>query len=315
MKSALFLSVLLPYVCQLCQGQSAQTVKRWKLQVGKTVNEIIDVINVNKALFLRSKQIVRQSQQAIQQNNQLLRTIRRDLRLTTIKYSRCGSSNFSWPRPERHVAVLPSGLKVLCDTVTDNGRWIIFQRRASGDVDFYLGQQEYTEGFGDLRQNGSFWLGLENIHALCGAPGQCELRIDLQYPGDLPRWSPAMLSADGQYFAHYSDFYLGDEAQGFSLHVDGYSGTAGDGLAPHNSQRFATHDSPRRFVNCASLHQGAWWYAKWWLGSCGSSNLNGRWAASSREGLVYRTLSGRRDSVTFTEMKLRQLPRHGHTNH
>ena len=55
------------------------------VQVGKTVNEIIDVINENKALFLRSKEIVRQSQQAIQQNNQLLRTIRRDLRLTTIK--------------------------------------------------------------------------------------------------------------------------------------------------------------------------------------------------------------------------------------
>ncbi|KAI8747795.1 BgiBFREP21.3 [Biomphalaria glabrata] len=52
-------------------------------------------------------------------------------------------------KKERVEVTLASGLKVMCDTKTDGGGWIIFQRRINGKVDFYRGWQEYRDGFGD----------------------------------------------------------------------------------------------------------------------------------------------------------------------
>ncbi|GFR72528.1 fibrinogen-related protein 3.2 [Elysia marginata] len=47
--------------------------------------------------------------------------------------------------------------QIVCDTQTDGGGWIVIQRRAVGDVDFYRNWTEYRDGFGDL--DGDFWLG------------------------------------------------------------------------------------------------------------------------------------------------------------
>ncbi|KAI8747838.1 BgiBFREP21.3 [Biomphalaria glabrata] len=82
-------------------------------------------------------------------------------------------------KKERVVVTLASGLKVMCDTKTDGGGWIIFQRRINGKVDFYRGWKEYRDGFGDYNI-GEFYLGNENIFSLTST-GQYDLRIDLEF--------------------------------------------------------------------------------------------------------------------------------------
>ncbi|KAK0065184.1 BpFREP13.1 [Biomphalaria pfeifferi] len=68
-------------------------------------------------------------------------------------------------KDDRVVVTLASGLKVMCDTNTDGGGWIIFQRRINGKVDFYRNWQAYRDGFGDY-DIGEFYLGNENIYNL-----------------------------------------------------------------------------------------------------------------------------------------------------
>ncbi|RUS68811.1 hypothetical protein EGW08_023426, partial [Elysia chlorotica] len=53
---------------------------------------------------------------------------------------------------------------VLCDTETDGGGWIIFQRRVIGDWSFYRGWDAYVKGFGALSSD--HWLGLDHVHRL-----------------------------------------------------------------------------------------------------------------------------------------------------
>ncbi|GFR92132.1 ficolin-1 [Elysia marginata] len=66
----------------------------------------------------------------------------------------------------------------LCDTMTDQGGWIVIQRRTNADVDFYRGWEDFKNGFGDIR--GNFWLGNENIHRITTS-GHYELRVELVY--------------------------------------------------------------------------------------------------------------------------------------
>merc|ERR1712154_468161 len=66
----------------------------------------------------------------------------------------CADVNSESSRP---VVTLANGVQVVCDTSTDEGGWIVIQRRVSGDVDFYQNWKNYKYGFGDLKTN--FWLG------------------------------------------------------------------------------------------------------------------------------------------------------------
>ncbi|KAH9490862.1 hypothetical protein Btru_033682 [Bulinus truncatus] len=92
---------------------------------------------------------------------------------------------------DRVVTLLEDGLQVMCDTKTDGGGWIIFQRRINGNVNFYRGWEEYKYGLGDY-DVGEFYLGNEFIHQLT-SKGNYELRVDLRF-------------TNKNYFASYSRF-------------------------------------------------------------------------------------------------------------
>ncbi|KAK0065285.1 BpsFReD18.1 [Biomphalaria pfeifferi] len=189
---------------------------------------------------------------------------------------------------ERLVVTLASGLKVMCDTKTDGGGWIIFQRRIYGIVDFYRSWQEYRDGFGDINI-GEFYLGNEHIYNLTSA-AKYDLRIDIKYNIN-------------SYFAQYSDFQILSEKEKYKLKIGAYSGNAGDSLSYHNSMSFSTYDKDNDLSSsyCATTYLSAWWYH-----SCYQSNLNGQWRSKvNSNGVIWSSLSNS-ESVSFTEMKIRE---------
>ncbi|XP_055863484.1 fibrinogen-like protein 1 isoform X1 [Biomphalaria glabrata] len=192
---------------------------------------------------------------------------------------------------ERVVVTLASGQKVMCDTKTDGGGWIIIQRRIMGYVDFYRGWKEYRDGFGDYNI-GEFYLGNENIHQLTSKKPH-ELRIDLEFDNE-------------NYFAQYSSFLLLGEEEFYKLQIGDYSGNAGDSLAYQKNMSFSTYDRDNDNAsgeNCAVSYSGAWWY-----NACHMSNLNGDWGNDAYgKGVNWDGLTGLHDSVVFSEMKLREL--------
>ena len=106
----------------------------------------------------------------------------------------------------------PDGLgffNVWCDMNTDGGGWTVFQRRQDASVDFFLGWQDYKNGFGDL--NGNFWLGLDKIHRLIKSQ-QNVLRVDLM------DWQ------NNTRYAKYGSFSVASESDSYKMNVGTYSG-------------------------------------------------------------------------------------------
>ena len=177
---------------------------------------------------------------------------------------------------------------VYCDMATDGGGWTVFQRRKDGSVDFYRNWTDYQNGFGDLE--GEFWLGLDKIHLLTS--NNVTLRVDLRDSSGLTA------------YAKYSTFTVGNETCKYPLTVGGYSGTAGDSLAYHNSMKFTTRDRDNDnhgSLQCADFRQGAWWYK-----TCSYSNLNGLYLSGqiNIHGVEWRTWKNH-VSIPFTEMKIK----------
>ncbi|XP_012938614.1 angiopoietin-related protein 7-like [Aplysia californica] len=230
----------------------------------------------------------------------------------------CASVKGFGPRP---VVLLSSGQRVVCDTVTDQGGWIVIQRRVSADVDFFRGWEDYKNGFGDL--HGNFWLGLEKIHQLT-SQASClrfkiycsglhmnlqlvlifyglfslslrfhhqvrhELRFDLRFQGK-------------NYYASYDKFSLSGETDNYRIQISGFSGNVDDNMVGHNGQPFSTNDRDNDSweKNCASVYHGAWWY-----NNCHSVNLNGLWGSTGgAKGLRWKSVTT--GSVSFSEMKIR----------
>ncbi|XP_025101332.1 uncharacterized protein LOC112568306 [Pomacea canaliculata] len=177
-------------------------------------------------------------------------------------------------------------LRVWCDMDTDNGGWLVFQRRRDGSVDFSRNWEEYEKGFGDI--TGEFWLGLSNLYTLTKDKPHT-LRIDLGL-------------ANGQRsYANYAEFRVNGPETSYTLHASNYSGNAGDSLYRHHTMKFSTYDQDND--NSSHHHCARQFYGGWWFLSCHPANLNGRYGAGLWEGVIWNIKA----DFTFTEMKLKEV--------
>uniref|UniRef100_A0A182J0D3 Uncharacterized protein n=1 Tax=Anopheles atroparvus TaxID=41427 RepID=A0A182J0D3_ANOAO len=174
-----------------------------------------------------------------------------------------------------------------------HGEWIVIQHRYDGSETFYRPWADYRNGFGALE--GEHWLGLAKIHAIL-ATERHELLV-------------VLVSIEGEtVYAHYDNFQLGDEPEGYALKTLGkYDGTAGDSLESHKDQKFSTYDRDNdgwASSHCAEKFRGAWWFK-----SCYHSHLNGEYMRErpkKQKGLVWQSFGGPFNSLKSTTMLIRR---------
>ncbi|GFO06996.1 fibrinogen-related protein 3-2 [Plakobranchus ocellatus] len=223
--------------------------------------------------------------------------------------------------------------QILCDTHTDGGGWIVLQRRATGDVDFYRDWTSYREGFGSL--TGDFWMGNEALFNLTDAYIVSVLSLDflstvvlnlalvvqrlIVYSNALllrRHIETSHLSLDpyelridirinnGQeVFARYPDFRIESESNKYRLHIGSYTGTAGDAMAYHNKIFFSTfdRDNDEYSGSCAVSHHAGWWYK-----TCAHAHLNYPWAVTETADPCWN--DGKKSwRMSFIEMKMRRI--------
>uniref|UniRef100_A0A667YTS2 Fibrinogen alpha chain n=1 Tax=Myripristis murdjan TaxID=586833 RepID=A0A667YTS2_9TELE len=172
--------------------------------------------------------------------------------------------------------VKPGGLdskevvEVYCQQEGLMGGWMLVQQRESEALSFNRTWAEYHDGFGsvDAQGKGNVWLGNKYLHLLTS-------QVETMLKVELEDWEGGVANAE------YT-IRVGSEAEGFPLHVSGYTGDAGDALVTgvsnlgsflsHNGMKFSTFDkdSDKWEENCAEMYGGGWWY-----NNCQSANLNG----------------------------------------
>ncbi|KAK2189745.1 hypothetical protein NP493_98g03015 [Ridgeia piscesae] len=196
---------------------------------------------------------------------------------------------------EIYIAKVNKTIKVFCDQDTDNGGWLVIQRRQDGSVNFYRDWRGYRNGFGDL--TGEFWLGNEYLHQIT-SQGHYTIRFDLgAFNGSTA-------------FATYTNFSVASESNKYKHVCIGYDGTAGNAMQSFGHLYFTTKDRDNDWCscNCAVAYKSAWWFQ-----GCSSSFLNGVYFHSGKhssdryDGIVWSTWLGYDYSLKFTEMKIRPL--------
>uniref|UniRef100_A0A8C2WJF4 Angiopoietin 2b n=1 Tax=Cyclopterus lumpus TaxID=8103 RepID=A0A8C2WJF4_CYCLU len=187
----------------------------------------------------------------------------------------------------------PSFPQVFCDMKTRGGGWTVLQHRRNGSVNFHRGWRDYKMGFGE--PTGGHWLGNDIIHKLTSSQ-EYSLHVQLK-------------DREGnEAFSHYDHFYIDGEDNNYSLHAEGFSGTAGrTSSLTHSGTQFSTkdRDNDRCTCKCAQLASGGWWFE-----ACGPSNLNGIYYPSSSSVVRYNGIKwyywkGPNLMATMTTMMVR----------
>uniref|UniRef100_A0A3B3ZQC6 Fibrinogen C-terminal domain-containing protein n=1 Tax=Periophthalmus magnuspinnatus TaxID=409849 RepID=A0A3B3ZQC6_9GOBI len=191
-------------------------------------------------------------------------------------------------------AATAPAVTVYCQQEGLMGGWLLAQQRETGALSFNRTWAEYRNGFGkiDSQGNGEFWLGNENLHLLTNE-GETMVKIELE------DWEGGVASAEYM-------IKVGTEAEGFPLHVSGYTGDAGDALVTHNGMKFSTYDrdNDNGKENCATSYGGGWWYNQ-----CQTANLNGvYYRAASKDaenGVIWSTFKPQNYSLKKARMFIR----------
>ncbi|GFV68638.1 techylectin-5A [Trichonephila clavipes] len=197
-----------------------------------------------------------------------------------------------WPRNR---VTGDKSLEVYCDMDTDGGGWTVIQRRGNFNRSkdyFYKDWKSFKAGFGDIERD--FWLGNDNIFALTNQRLN-SIRFDLK-------------AVDGERrYALYDTFWIEDETRKYTLHINDYSGDAGDSMISRSdNMMFTTKDQKNdKFDdNCAVAFKGAWWH-----NACHDANLNGLYHRGTHDsfadGVNWRSWRGYHESLDTTEMKIR----------
>ncbi len=167
---------------------------------------------------------------------------------------------------------------------------IVIQRRVDASVSFERNWADYKYGFGC--PSGNFWLGLEKLHCLAGPGKGAILNITMEhrsYPGKL-------------FYAAYTLFEIGNEADRYRLNIGNYSGNAGDSMAYSNGMMFSTYDidnDQNGNINCASVWKGGWWY-----NACFRADLNRANCGSDLMCMSWKTIDNSHGKIIKSEMKI-----------
>ncbi|KAG8444936.1 hypothetical protein GDO86_009916 [Hymenochirus boettgeri] len=154
---------------------------------------------------------------------------------------------------------------------------------------------DQTKGFGD--PTGEYWLGNELVSQLTNQQ-KYVLKIQLK------DWE-----GNGA-FSSYEQFYLGNEAQKYRIHLKGYTGTAGkiNSISqPGNDFSTKDSDNDKCICKCSQMATGGWWFD-----ACGPSNLNGMYYSSGQNtnkfnGIKWYYWKGSGYSLKATIMMIRPV--------
>uniref|UniRef100_A0A6B0V8X7 Putative ficolin/ixoderin n=1 Tax=Ixodes ricinus TaxID=34613 RepID=A0A6B0V8X7_IXORI len=194
------------------------------------------------------------------------------------------------------IYILGKPKNVTCDMTSDGGGWTVIQRRSEdeeGEKFFERNLTEYERGFGTA--GGSFWIGLDNLHAMMSFPnGQQALRIvlDISYG-----WGKKTV-------VHYRKFYVDSKNKKYNLTIEEYdhekTSKGYDAFSGHNGHVFDIKKGDQGTCRNEIL-SGGWWFKK-----CNEANLNGRKlgvSTAEKPGITW-IINGEPKSYQYTYKKV-----------
>ncbi|XP_045107097.1 techylectin-5A-like [Portunus trituberculatus] len=198
-----------------------------------------------------------------------------------------------------NVSSSPYGIRqktVWCEMSVDGGGWMVVQARLyTSQIFFNRLWRDYKLGFGVIGVEN--WFGLEDLYTWTNAQPY-NLRIDL-------------VDAEGRKaYVKYDQFFIEGEDDGYKLHVNGYSGTAGNAFGEEQESKrensygmkFSTvdRDNDNSERNCADDLEGGWWY-----NACTQAKLNSPFVMSENYKVGVKWLTWTKRPLTEVTMMIR----------